>query len=135
MVKANLKGLTLTELILAMAILAFALCGLLNLYVNCILLNETNRNLTLALCHAQYIMEEIRNSDFSGLEYDIINGRWDWNKDDILFNNLAFLRDESIDTNIFQSGIPLGVSVQVNWRDRSGRNRHRQLQTLVTNYR
>ena len=132
MIKKNQKGLTLTELLFATTILVFALCGLLEFYVNCLFLNDSTRNLTLAMSHAQYILEEIKDSDFISLEPAIIGGIWDWDETDISSKNLALLNNESIDTNVFQSGNPLGVVVSINWNDRNGRIRQRQLQTLIT---
>ena len=132
--KKPTQGLTLSELILTAAILAFALCGLLALFVNCSFLNESNRNSTLGKMHAQYVMEDIRNSDFTGLESAITSGSWDWDETDIISRNLVLISNESIDTNIFQSGNPLGVSVRVDWKDLRGRDRYTMLQTLITDY-
>jgi len=132
MVKTHTQGVTLVELMIATTILVFALCALLNFYVSCLFLDDSTRNLTLAMSHAQYIMEEIKNSDFSGLEFDITSGSWDWDETDISSKNLVLLNSESIDTSIFQSGTPLGVTVKVNWQDQNGRDRQRQIKTLIT---
>ena len=134
MVYSKTKGLTLAELLLTAAIMAFVLCGLLILFVNCSFLNDANRNLVVAMTHIQYILEDIRNTDFTGLESTITTGSWDWNEGDIVSNNLISLPNEYIDTNVFQSGNPLGVSVRVTWRDRRGRDRSREIQTLITDY-
>jgi len=134
MVYSKTKGLTLAELLLTAAIMAFVLCGLLILFVNCSFLNDANRNLVVAMTHIQYILEDIRNTDFTGLESTITTGSWDWNEGDIVSNNLISLPNEYIDTNVFQSGNPLGVSVMVTWQDRRGRDRSREIQTLITDY-
>jgi type II secretory pathway pseudopilin PulG len=55
------KAFTLAELLLAAAILGFSLSALLLLFVNCIILNKTSRNITLAYNSMQAKMEEIRN--------------------------------------------------------------------------
>ena len=128
------KGMTLTELLLAAAILAFVLCGLVSLFVSCSLLNDSNRNLTTVMTHAQYILEDIRDSNFTNLESSITTGSWDWNEAEIVSHNLVALSNESIDTDVFQSGNPLGVSVRIDWTDRRGRPRFRELQTLITDY-
>ena len=70
--KSYCKGFTLSELLLAVAILAFALTGLLLFFVNSIILNETNRNFTLAYSAIQAKMEEIKNTSFDNL--DAYNG-------------------------------------------------------------
>lgn len=53
-------------------ILAFVFASLLLVFINCILLNELNRNFTLAYTAVQDKMEEIKNTDFTGL--DALNG-------------------------------------------------------------
>lgn len=61
------RGFSLLELLLAAAILAFVLSGLLLVFVSCMVLNETNRNLTLAYTAIQAEMEEIKNAGFDNL--------------------------------------------------------------------
>ena len=133
------SGFTLSELLLAAAILVFVLAGLLALFLNCLILNEANRNLTVATSHAQYIMEEIKDAadpDFTQLESKINNGDWDLNASQIQAApyNLTVLSNESINTNVTQSGNPLGISVIVQWNDRGGRPRSTELDTLTANY-
>jgi Tfp pilus assembly protein PilW len=134
------SGFTLSELLLAAAILVFVLAGLLALFLNCMVLNEANRNLTVATTHAQYIMEEIKDAaetDFTQLESRINNGDWDLNAIQIQAApyNLTVLSNESIDTNVTVSGNPLGVSVIVRWNDRGQRPRSAELATLIANYK
>jgi hypothetical protein len=144
MIKGRLKGLTLAELLLATAILAFALSGLLILFINCTFLNEGNRNLTVAMAHAEYIMEEIRSRESAGIagdlaavEASINNGDWDLGAAAIEANpyNLTALHNELINTNVTQGGDPLGVSLSVSWDDRRGRSRSVSLTTLMTDYK
>ncbi len=134
--KSYCRGFTLSELLLAAAILAFVLAGLLALFLNCIVLNDANRNLTVATTHAQYIMEQIKGTDFAQLETNINNGNWDLNTSQIQSApyNLTALSNESINTNVTQSGNPLGISVVVQWNDRGGRPRSVGLNTLIANY-
>jgi prepilin-type N-terminal cleavage/methylation domain-containing protein len=140
MKKSCVRGFSLTELLLAAAILAFVLCGLLVLFVNCLFLNEANRNLSLAMTHTQYIMEkiqeEIRRADINitAIESAITGGSWDWDEAEIASNNLVSLPSETIDTNVFQSGDPLGITVRVDWKDRGRRDRYVEVQTLITDY-
>jgi type II secretory pathway pseudopilin PulG len=127
----SLTGFTLSELLLAAVILAFALSGLLTLFVNCMFLNESNRNLTIATGHAQYVMEEIKNTNFAALKTKIDNGDWDWDGQDIGSKGLTALSNESIDTNATGTD-PLDVTVTVNWKDRGTRDRNTVLETLIT---
>jgi hypothetical protein len=55
------------EFLVAAGILAFVLCGLLLLFVNCVLINELNRNFTLCYNAIQAKMEEIKNTGFDNL--------------------------------------------------------------------
>jgi len=126
------KGLTLTELLLAAAILAFVLCGLLVLFTHCVLLNESNRNLTQATSHAQYVLEDIRNTNFYEIGTKIDNGDWDWVEADIVAVGLVALKNEVIDTNHGVAIDPLEVTVIVTWNDQSQRQRQTQLITLIT---
>ncbi len=137
------RGFTLSELLLAAAILAFVLAGLLALFANCLILNEANRNLTVATSHAQYIMEEIRDSgdaDFTQLESKINNHDWDLNASQIQSApyNLTALSNESIDTNVTRKDNNpnlLIVSLIVHWNDRGQRQRSVELDTLIVNYK
>lgn len=65
--RSSLTGFTLVELMLAAAILAFALVGLLVVFINCIILNESNRNFILAYSASQARMEEIKSINFTNL--------------------------------------------------------------------
>jgi len=129
------SGFTLAELLLACGILAFTLSGLLALFINCSFLNEANRNLAIAISHANFIMEEIRGTGFSGLEARINNNEWDLDAQQIQSDyNLTPLDNETITTTVTQSGDPLGVSVRVDWLDRGQRSRNTVLTTLITDY-
>lgn len=141
---AGTKGLTLSELLLSTLVLVLALAGLLGFFLNCLLINEANREQTICLAHAGYIMEEIRGSEFSGLEDRINNNNgtaqgWDFNASSLEASpyNLSALRNETISTAVFQSGGDeedlLGVSVSVSWQDRRLRIRNIQLKSLFTN--
>ena len=124
------KGFTLPELLLAAAILAFVLCGLLVLFINCVFLNEANRNSTVALSHAQYVMEDIKNTDFYSIKTKIDNGDWDWATPGITARGLNPLPNESIDTSHGSTDNPLEVAVTVTWQDRRQRQRQAGLRTL-----
>jgi prepilin-type N-terminal cleavage/methylation domain-containing protein len=124
------KGMTLPELLLAASILAFAIAGILLLFVNCSLLNESNRNLTIAASHAQFVMEDIKNSNFATLQADIDAGNWNWTADIISAQNLTPLDNESIATQATGAGV-LDITVTVLWQDRNQRNRQFILETAL----
>jgi len=133
--KSSVKAFTLTELLLAAAILAFVIAGLLMLFINCAFLNTANRNLTVAIAHAQFAMEEIKNTTFAsiGTNYNGIC----WNATDIQNKGLIPLDTESICFSITGSD-PLNVWAGVTWKDRGVRDRNAQtgtgvvLQTYIT---
>ncbi|MFY9402138.1 MAG: prepilin-type N-terminal cleavage/methylation domain-containing protein [Candidatus Omnitrophota bacterium] len=130
------KGFSLVELLLAAAILAFVLTGLLFLFAQCSLLNEANRNKSTAVSHAEYILEDLRSAGFTGLEIKIANGEWNLGLASLQSDpfNFTALVAESIETSVFQSGNPLGVSVVVSWQDRNKKNRSIELRTYLTDY-
>lgn len=68
-------GFTLAELMIAAGILAFVLAGLLVVFINCILLNELNRNLSLAYNAVQAEMEQIKDRGITSFDsLDSLNG-------------------------------------------------------------
>lgn len=77
------KGFTLSELLIATAILALAMSGLLLLFVNCAFLDQANRNKSIATAHAAFVIEDImefmRDAEVSSLQNEIVNNsRWNW---------------------------------------------------------
>lgn len=124
------NAFTLAELLLASAILAFALSGLLALFTNCIVLSETGRNSFVTLHHGELIMEEIKNTDFSNISNKIQNGDWDWDAGDIVSQGLAPLTNEQIDTSVSGSDV-LDITVNVTWLDRGARSRNLSLTTKM----
>ena len=117
-------------------ILGFVLTGILTIFANCTLANSYNRDTTTATIHVQYILEDIKSStSVSQIESRINAG--DWNLNYYALNstpyNFSILPNESISVSVFQSGDPLGVSVQVNWLDRLQRNKNIEFRTLITN--
>ena len=140
------KGLTLSELLLAAAILAFVLSALLYLFINILFLNETNRNTIIATSHAQFVMEDIRGTSFSAIRSEIDNNQWDWATtpvDEISLAGLEPLSAENITACCWDSTSaacflncpfvnPLEINVTVEWQDRRQRQREIELRTLIT---
>ena len=58
------KGFTLVEVMLAVAIAAVALCGILATYAACFTLIRTSKNASIATSAAQGLLDEIRNTSF-----------------------------------------------------------------------
>jgi Tfp pilus assembly protein PilV len=124
------KGITLAEIMLAAAILAFALVGILLLFVNCSLLNEASRNLTRAASHAQFVMEDIKNANFATLKSNIESGIWNWDINQIEGNELSPLDNQTIVTQCVGTD-PLSITVTVSWQDHRQRAREYTLDTII----
>jgi len=118
------KSLALAELLLATAIAAVVLSILLFLFVSCINLNGSNRNLTIALTHAQYVMEEIKNTNFSNITSA------SWANTEVASRGLTPLDNEAIIITVSGTNT-LDTEVRVNWNDKTGRVRNVALRTLI----
>jgi len=119
------KGFTLIELLLAAAFLVFTISAILMLFANCIFLNASNRALTVAASHAQRVMEEIRDANFSSIP----SGDWDWDTTQIGTKGLNALTNESITTTITGTTL-LNVVVTVSWEGHGQRIKSVSLETL-----
>jgi len=129
MTKSQVKGFTLSELMIAAAILALVLSALLILYINCLFLNEASRNLSIATSHAQYMLEEIKYTSFATIAPNY-NGVC-INDGSIESRGLSPLTAETICTTVTGTRV-LNVSVVVSWEDKGMRNRGLTLATLIT---
>jgi Tfp pilus assembly protein PilV len=72
------KGFVLLEVLLATAIAAFAICGILLMYITGMDLIRTSRNSSIATNYAQGIMEQVRNTpskDIPDMVFEVeVNG-------------------------------------------------------------
>lgn len=125
------QGFTLPELLLTAAILGYALSIMLMLFINTTALNQASRNLTTATIHAEYIMENLKNTAFAQIATNINNGTWNWNTAAITSNGLTALNTENI-TTTYSGTNPLTVTVAVTWADNGGRSRSKSLSTLIS---
>ncbi len=131
------KALTIPEVLVATIFLTVVLSGILMLFINCMFLNEANRNSTVAITHAQYIMEEIRSVPFTSIQTMADNGDWDLDATELEASpyGLSVLDVEAIDTTVTAVGDLLEATVAVSWQDRRGRTRSDQLTTRMADYR
>ena len=122
---------TLPELLLTAAILAYCLSVILTTFTGGTALNAASRNLTVAVSHAQFVMERVRNTSFSSVAANISGGTWNWNTAAVTTNGLSALNGESIAAA--SSGTnPLDVTVTVSWNDLNNRARSRVLKTTIS---
>ncbi len=121
---------------MAFAIMSFVLAGALSLFIYCIFLNEANRNLSIATGHGQFVLEDIKNTNFNSLKTGAIdvNTTWDWNTAaSFTGRGLSILGNESINTTGVWTGTErVNITVAVSWKDRGTRDRSLSLTTLIT---
>jgi prepilin-type N-terminal cleavage/methylation domain-containing protein len=131
MKKSPRGGFTLAELLLSVMILAVAMTQVMIIFMNCASSNENSRNLSVAMGHAEFVLEDIRSTPFSDIAINIANGQWTYaSASAVTAAGLSALKNETITTA--SSGTnPLNVTVTVNWEDHGGRTRSKILQTLV----
>lgn len=129
MMKLSGRAFTLTELLLAAAILAFVIAGLLMLFINCAFLNDANRNLTIATAHAQFAMEEIKNTTFASIDSTYNNV--DWYSAELQSKELVPLNTEKVHFDVTGTD-SLDVKVTLTWKDRGVRDSCLSFETLIT---
>ena len=115
------KGVTLLELMVAAAILVIVISGLLFTFINCMLMNESNNNLVIAVNDAQYLLEQVK-----GLAYANINNSTlaNLHNETVLYNGTITAGVTELETNLKE------VTVNVTWTEK-GRNRAFSLPTRV----
>ena len=135
--RAIKSGVTLAEMMIAASVLLLMCAMMYLLFANCIILNQLNRERTLAMTHAEYVLEEIKNESFTNLE-SRINGispwtaEWDWNTATIGTEGLSALNNEAIDTNeVGADPDLLDIVVNVSWTNRRGITQTVSLETLL----
>lgn len=119
------------EMLLTAAILGYALSVILAGYANNVALDEASRNLSSAVSHAEFVLEDIRNTSFGSVAGNITGGNWDWNTSTVTAKGLTALNSESI-TAISSGTNPLDITVTVTWNDLHGRSRSRVLKTTIS---
>ena len=127
----KINAFTLPELLLTAAILSYSLSAVLATYINSIALNDASRNLTTAVSHADFVLENIRNTTFANIAANISSGSWNWNTATITTRGLTALNSESIAVTSSGTNL-LDVVVTVSWNDLHGRSRSRVVNTTIS---
>jgi competence protein ComGC len=129
------RAFTLSELLLAAVIAASVFSAMLLLFMNRLILNEANRNLTQGTSHAQYVMEEIKDymvdRQLTSSVITYIDTNWDLaDPAAVSAQGLRPLESESIAVQATGTDL-LDVEVSVNWQDKRGRAYTVSLETLI----
>jgi hypothetical protein len=146
------KAVTLAELMIAVLFLTVVLGGIVGLFLKCMLLNESNRSLTTAASHVQYVMESIRaQDDLTSIKTAINAGTWSWDTDnEFITQEMERLPVEAISACYYAytcsdcdsctacsacvdvPGDPLRVLVRADWEDATGRAHQYILKTFFS---
>jgi len=124
------------EVLIAAAFLTIVLIGITRLFASCMFSNENNRGSTVAITHAQYIMEEIRSTTFASIQGMINGGIWNLDTQGLSAApyNLTTLNNEEVDVSVITVGNVLEVTVDMSWKNRRGEDRDEQLVTRIADY-
>ena len=108
---AGNNGFTLAELIVAAAIMATVIAGILVSYIRCMELNEASQNKSMALKAARSRMETIKGSDYNNLVANY-NG--------VTFNVTGFV-GKGVSYVTVLDAKNTRVIVSVSWKQKNGR--------------
>lgn len=135
------KGFTLLELIIASGIFAFVISGILILFINSSILDNANRNKSIAVSHAETTMEYIRSMHSQDHFDTILNSLCSlgnsttWDLTSTL--NLSGLSNETVtvttSSDCTNSNLTLlDYTVNVAWLDRGQRSRSLVIETAIS---
>ena len=115
------KSVTLIEVLISAVFLTIIFSGIIFVFSKCIVLNEHNRNLTIATLHTQYVMEDIKNTSFNVISDNINNGDWNWGISEIEAEGLSPLKNEIVvvtadDDGVFGPDL-VNITINIAWSD------------------
>ena len=127
--KRRVRGFTFAELLVTVALLGGAVGAMLTFFVQSIELNNLSRDMSLAVSHVQYVLEEIRSS--SGvIVTQIDNGVWNYDTDaEFSDKGLTRLPNETIQVQYSGTGA-LTITVNLGWQMHNGRWQTLTFQTI-----
>jgi len=127
--KRRSKGFTFAELLVTVLLLGGAVGAMLTFFVQSIELNNISRDMSLAVSHVQYVLEDIRSS--SGVIVNQIdNGVWNYDTDtEFSDRELTRLPSETILVQ-YSGTAPLTITVNLGWQMNNGRWQTLMFQTI-----
>jgi prepilin-type N-terminal cleavage/methylation domain-containing protein len=127
--KRQIKGFTFAEILVTVAILGGAVGALLTFFVQSVELNNVSRDMSLAVSHVQYVLEDIRSS--SGVIVSQIDaGVWNYDTDaEFTDKGLARLNNETIQVTYTGTGV-LTITAVLTWQMNNGRWQNLTFQTI-----
>ncbi|MCX5716634.1 MAG: hypothetical protein NTV07_07340, partial [Candidatus Omnitrophica bacterium] len=93
------KGFTVAESLFAAAIMAFTAICMLELFINCASWLRKGREISVATGHAQYIMEEIRGTDFTQIKSKADSATWNYDAAGLQAKGLVPISAETVSTS------------------------------------
>lgn len=125
-------GFTILELMIGVVVLVIALVGLIAAYIGCFTLNNSARNLTIAINDAQCVIEEIRDVNIPA---NIVTEDWTaWAANDPPAGGGCNRLDNEAIAVTYPSGteaMPLEILVTVTWTEKN-RQRSTRAATLLS---
>ncbi|MBF0485331.1 MAG: prepilin-type N-terminal cleavage/methylation domain-containing protein [Candidatus Omnitrophica bacterium] len=125
------KGFSMVEILVATGVLGFALAASVTFFINSLVLSEGARNRTIAISHARFVLEDIRNSGYNKASARLASKYWDWDTKAIATKGLFSLPSETIITTKTGAGGILTVTVTVTWAATGGRILSQGLTTII----
>ena len=119
--RSNLNGFTMIELMVAVAILAMAILGILQAYSVSFMGMADARDRTVATNYAQEKMEELINKPFEDITDEILTD----------ISGTKFKREVDVDDEV--AGELIKVTTIVSWDNRKGEPKSVSIVTLIYN--
>ncbi len=127
-------GLTLVEALVAIAILAFAVTGIIQFYLSSVAVSEINQEETMALSHLVNMAEAVKCTPFSNITSDFPDGVADGTGNSYagIVGGYGLTEECIVVSYDDPDSDPLEIIISASWQDKRGRSRIRHLVTKRT---
>jgi Tfp pilus assembly protein PilV len=133
--KAEGRGVTLIEVLIATVILVFASLAIIQFYFSSLRFSELNKEEAIAQMHLTNIAEAVKCASFSELITDFPNGVSDGtagNSYSALVGGYTLGQEQIVVSYVNSTSDPLEVTLSLNWEDQRGASLARYLVTKRT---